>query len=64
MASDKSGHSERELNFYIPHVSFFQFENRNFWKQKFTQKKKESYLQVYLSLYAKKIEPLVLTTVF
>ena len=40
MASDKSGHSERELNFYIPHDSFFQFENRNFWKQKFTQKKK------------------------
>lgn len=37
MASDKSGHSERE--FYIPRVSFFQFENRNFWKEKFIKKK-------------------------
>ena len=31
MASDKSGHSESE--FYIPHVSFTQFEKRNFQKK-------------------------------
>lgn len=32
MASDKSGHSERE--FYIPPFSFFQFEKRNLQKKK------------------------------